>query len=61
MSELRVPIVAQQLKNLTISMKIQVQSLASLSGLRIRVAASYSIGRDWLRSGVAMTGIGWQL
>ena len=50
----RVPVVAQQVKNLTVSMRMQVQSLALLSGLRIQHCPKLQCrSQMWLESGVA--------
>ena len=48
-----VPVVVQWVKNPTISKKMQVRSLASLSGLRSRYCHKCG-SQMWLRSGVAV-------
>ena len=50
----RVPIVAQQLQTRLVSMRVQVPSLASLSGLRIQPCRElWCRSQTWLRSGMA--------
>ena len=61
-SKLGVPIVAQQKQIRLGTMKLQVQSLASLSGLRIWYCRElWCRSRMRLRSGVAVCGVDQQL
>ena len=55
-SVLGVPRVAQRVENLTLSMRMQVQSLALLSGLRIQTCHRLQVrgSRMWLRTGIAV-------
>ena len=54
MTWFRIPVVAQQVKSLTVSMRMQVQSLALLSGLRIQHCPKLQCrSQMWLESGVA--------
>ena len=49
-----VPVMAQWLRTRLASIRTQVGSLASLSGLRIRVAELWCRWQTWLGSGVAV-------
>ena len=52
-----VPVVAQQVKNQIVSVRMQVQSLASLSGLRIwHCSKLLQRSQMWLGSGIAVAG-----